>query len=69
MPVEEILQSEVFSVNPFNEEISGLMRKRKELIAEGKIEEGRKVGKQLYDINPEYFSYMNPEAGLAGGEL
>jgi ABC-type dipeptide/oligopeptide/nickel transport system ATPase component len=69
MPVEEILQSDVFSVNPFNEEISGLMRKRKELIAEGRIEEGRQVGKQLYDINPEYFSYMNPEAGLAGGEL
>lgn len=69
MPVEEILQSDVFSVNPFNEEIANLMAKRKELIAEGKIAEGRQVGKQLYDINPEYFSYMNPEAGMAGGEL
>lgn len=68
MPVEEILQSDVFSVNPFNEEIANLMAKRKELIAEGKIAEGRQVGKQLYDINPEYFSYMNPEAGIAGGE-
>lgn len=68
MPVEEILQSDVFNVNPFNEEISGLMAKRKELIAEGKIDEGRQVGMQLYDINPEYFSYMNPEAGIAGGE-
>ena len=63
MPVEEILQSEVFSVNPFNEEIAALMKKRKELINAGKIEEGRLVGKQLYDINPEYFSYMNPGAG------
>lgn len=69
LPVEEILQSGVFSVNPFNEEISGLMKKRKELIDAGRIEEGRRVGKQLYDINPEYFSYMNPEAELAGGEL
>lgn len=68
MPVEEILQSDVFSVNPFNDEIANLMVKRKELIAEGKIAEGRQVGKQLYDINPEYFSYMNPEAGIAGGE-
>lgn len=69
MPVEEILQSDVFSVNPFNDEIAGLMAKRKELITEGKIEEGRQVGKQLYEINPEYFSYMNPEAGMPGGEL
>lgn len=68
MPVEEILQSDVFSVNPFNEEIANLMVRRKELIAEGKIAEGRQVGKQLYDINPEYFSYMYPEAGIAGGE-
>lgn len=69
MPVEEILQSDVFNVNPFNEEISKLMARRKELIADGKIEEGRQVGKQLYEINPEYFSYMNPEAGIAGGNL
>lgn len=55
-------------MNPFNEEIANLMAKRKELIAEGKIAEGRQVGKQLYDINPEYFSYMNPEAGIAGGK-
>lgn len=69
MPVEEILQSDVFNVNPFNEEISELMARRKGLIAEGKIEEGRLVGKQLYEINPEYFSYMNPEAEIAGGNL
>lgn len=69
MPVEEILQSDVFSVNPFNEEIAKLMAKRKELITAGKIEEGRLVGKQLYEINPEYFSYMNPEAGMVGGAL
>ncbi len=66
MPVEEILQSEVFNVYPFNESISDLMAKRKKLIAEGNLEEGRNVGKKLYDINPEYFSYMNPET--VGGE-
>ena len=68
MPVEEILQSEVFCVNPFNEEIACLMEKRKDLIAKGKIAEGRQVGKQLYDINPEYLSYMNPEVGKVRGE-
>lgn len=62
MPVEEILQSDVFSsVNPFNERIAGLMAKRKALIAEGKTEEAKVVAKELYEINPEYFSYMNPD--------
>lgn len=60
MPVEEILQSDVFNVNPFNEEIEKLMSERKALISEGKIEEGKKVAEKLYAINPEYFSYMNP---------
>lgn len=64
MPVEEILQSEVFNVNPFNEDIASLMAKRKTLIEEGKMDEAKKVAKELYDINPEYFSYMNPEINL-----
>lgn len=64
MPVEEILLSEVFSVKPFNEEISALMEKRKVLIADGKKEEAREIAKELYAINPEYFSYMNPDINL-----
>ena len=60
MPVEEILLSGVFNVNPFNEGISSLMAERKALIAEGKMEEAELVSKKLYDINPDYFSYMNP---------
>lgn len=64
MPVEEILQSEVFNVNPFNENIASLMAKRKTLIEDGKMDEAKKVAKELYDINPEYFSYMNPEINL-----
>lgn len=64
MPVEEILQSDVFNVNPFNESIASLMKKRKLLIEEGKLEEARKVADQLYAINPEYFSYMNPNINL-----
>lgn len=60
MPVEEILQSGVFSVDPFNDDISALIKKRKALIAEGKIEEAKGVAEQLCAINPEYFSFMNP---------
>jgi soluble cytochrome b562 len=37
-----------------------LIKKRKALIAEGKIEEAKVVAKQLCDINPEYFSFMDP---------
>ena len=61
MPVEEILLSDVFNVNPFNDTISNLMAKRKELISKGKIKESQQVSKELFEINPEYFSYLNPE--------
>ena len=60
MPVEEILQSDVFCVNPFNEKIAGLMAKREALIDAGKTDEARQVAAELYNINPEYFSYLNP---------
>ena len=60
LPVEEILQSGVFSVNPFNEEISALMKKRKALIAGGRMDEAKAVSEKLYKINPEYFSFMKP---------
>ena len=60
MPVEEILQSDVFSTNPFNDKVAGLMAQRKALIAEGKLDEAKKVAKQLYNINPEYFAYLEP---------
>lgn len=60
MPVEEILQSDVFSVNPFNEKIADLMAKREALIDAGKTDEAKQVAAELYNINPEYFSYLNP---------
>lgn len=64
MPVEEILQSDVFSVNPFNEEIANLMAKRESLINAGKTGEAKQVSTELYNINPEYFSYLNPDINL-----
>lgn len=59
MPVEEILMSDIFGVYPFNDQITKLMMDRKQLIENGKKEEARKVAKKLYEINPEYFSYLN----------
>lgn len=59
MPVEEILMSDAFGeVHPFNEEITRLMHRRKELIEAGEKEKAREVARQLYDINPDYFSYL-----------
>lgn len=59
MPVEEILVSDIFGVLPFNENITSLITTRKQLIESGKKEEARKVAEKLYEINPEYFSYLN----------
>lgn len=59
MPVEEILMSDIFRVYPFNDQITKLMMDRKQLIENGKKEEARKVAEKLYEINPEYFSYLN----------
>lgn len=59
MPVEEILMSDIFGVYPFNDQITKLMIDRKQLIENGKKEEARKVAEKLYEINPEYFSYLN----------
>lgn len=60
LPVEEILQSPIFNVNPFNEYITNLMAKRKNLIELGRVDEAQAVAKELYEINPEYFSYLSP---------
>lgn len=64
MPVEEILQSDVFSVNPFNEKIANLMAKRKTLIEAGKTEDAKEIARVLYKINQEYFAYLNPDFNL-----
>lgn len=59
LPVEEILASDVFAVSSFNDDITELMRKRKELISSGNIEEANEIEKKLVEINPEYFMYLN----------
>lgn len=59
LPVEEILASDVFAVSSFNDEITELMKKRKELISSGHIEEACEIEKKLVAINPEYFMYLN----------
>jgi predicted ATP-binding protein involved in virulence len=58
-PIEEILQSEVFSTNPFNAEISDLMSKRKIAIESKDFANKEAIEEKLKAINPEYFSYFD----------
>lgn len=59
MPVEEILASDIFSVSSFNDEITELMKRRKDLIGAGKTEAAAEIERKLLEINPEYFMYLN----------
>lgn len=59
MPVEEVLMSEVFGVHPFNEEITELIKRRKQLIEAGDKAGAQQIADKLYNINPEYFSYLS----------
>lgn len=58
-PIDEILQSEVFSTNPFNAEISELMNKRKIAIESKDFDTKEEIEENLKAINPEYFSYFD----------
>ena len=53
------MQSEVFSTNPFNAEISELINKRKIAIESKDFETKEKIEEKLKTINPEYFSYFD----------
>jgi predicted ATP-binding protein involved in virulence len=58
-PIEEILQSEVFNTNPFNAEISELMKERKLAIESKDFAKKEEIEEKLKAINPEYFSYFD----------
>ena len=58
-PIEEILQSEVFNTNPFNAEISDLMKERKIAIENKNFSKKEEIEEKLKAINPEYFSYFD----------
>lgn len=60
LPVDEVLQAEIFDVGPFNEEISCLMDSRKKAYRENRTEEARAIEQKLFEINPNYFCYLKP---------
>lgn len=59
LPVEEVLASDVFAVSSFNDEITEIMKRRKELISSGDLQGAKLIEKQLLEINPEYFMYLD----------
>ena len=56
-PVDDVLNTPVFSVGPFNDEITELLRKRKLALQEGRKEEAEHYAQQLLAINDDYFSF------------
>ena len=57
LPVDEVLNTPVFSVGPFNDEITELLRKRKKALQEGREDEAEQYAQQLLAINDDYFSF------------
>ena len=57
LPVDEVLNTPVFSVGPFNDEITELLRKRKKTLQEGREDEAEQYAQQLLAINDDYFSF------------
>jgi predicted ATP-binding protein involved in virulence len=67
-PIEEILLSPLFGVTyPFNQEISDLLRARKEAIQSGNKKQEKQIESRLKAINPDYFGYLDVDNLL--GEL
>ena len=59
MPVDEILISDAFNVAPFNNYITELLKSRKTAIENRDKVKSSEIERELYNINPEYFSYLN----------
>ena len=57
LPVDEVLRSDVFGVDPFSDKISTLMLKRKEAIDACNIERKEAIERELVRLNQSYFSF------------
>lgn len=59
MPVDDILLSGAFGTTPFNNQITEKLRDRKKALNEGNKDDAEKINKELLEINPVYFSYLD----------
>lgn len=59
-PVDEILMSPLFEeTQPFNEEITQLIERRRQAIEDGDGTERQRVEAKLKELNPDYFAYFD----------
>lgn len=66
LPVDEVLMSDAFNVQPFNERITRLQQDRKKAIEANELKKAQDIAKELSRINPEYFVYLDIENKLKG---
>ncbi|MCB0046977.1 MAG: AAA family ATPase [Caldilineaceae bacterium] len=65
-PVDEILMSPLFEeTQPFNQEITRLIARRKEAIEKEDHAQREQIEKRLKALNPEYFSYLDLDELIA----
>lgn len=57
LPVDEVLNTPVFDVGPFSNEITKLLQQRKDAIREGQKEKALSLTQKLLEINSEYFTF------------
>lgn len=60
-PIEEVLLSDVFNTERFNQEISDLLEKREKAMESKDYDKKAKIESELKSINPTYFSYFDIE--------
>ena len=60
-PIEEILLSDVFNTERFNQEITELLEQRDRAMELKDYDKKTKIEEKLKSINPTYFSYFDIE--------
>ncbi len=60
-PIEEVLLSDVFNTERFNQEITELLEQREKAIVAKDYDKKTKIEEKLKSINPTYFSYFDIE--------
>lgn len=65
-PIDEILMSPLFEeTQPFNQEITDLLERRREAITQGDLAELDRIETRLKELNPTYFAYLDMDRLLA----
>ena len=64
-PVDDVLGTKVFDVDPFSKKVSEKLEERKKAILSGDKETKERVEKELIALNEGYFGYYNLKGQIA----